>query len=74
MFIPDTIYEFLPEGYTIAAIIAMVVYPSLLAVFSGIVLTLVGLVIWRARKNYRFRANDKLTTDNKIKHKEIHCG
>lgn len=62
MHIPSLIYEYLPETYTVTATVSMLVSSELLVVALGLLLTLAGLMTWRARKNNRFAFNRNAKT------------
>lgn len=53
MRLPTPIYEALPYLYFMGAILCVVLVKSPLTLFSAVLLTFAGWMVWRMRKNYR---------------------
>lgn len=53
MRLPTPLYESLPYLYFIGAILCVVLLHSPITLFSALLLTFAGWMVWRMRKNYR---------------------
>jgi hypothetical protein len=51
--IPSFIYERLPLFYVCAGILTMYLLRNAIAVFSGIVFIIAGIIVWSVRHEYR---------------------
>jgi hypothetical protein len=51
--LPGFIYERLPLLYVCSGILTMIILKNVIAVFSGLVFILAGIIVWSARHQYR---------------------
>ncbi len=50
---PDWLYELLPYLYVAAGILTILILWNAMAIFSGCMLIIAGMIVWTMRKNYR---------------------